>query len=258
MKDMQRKRLYRAESQAFRSDGPAADTSFTSLAEMQAFVNKVLRSQWFKTQVAKGRMTNRKVVCKHWPNAHHGKAGMDYATGKYTIWVGERRRSSCYHMYYTLHELAHIVEPANSEAAHGIAFAATYVSLVHHFMGADASKALKERFRHHKVRFAPKAVRAKRVLSEDQKEALRDRLAKAREVKQANAAIRKAEEEIEGLRPWLQTYRDAHACAVRVENQERVDELAHKMALVEGRIATLHAKIGNVKYALLKDKGMIS
>lgn len=77
-----------------------------------------------------------------------------------------------------LHELAHELAPRSVH--HHWPFAHAYLKLVSRFMGteaAEAAKALKASFREHKVRFAPKR---KRNLTEEQRQELRDRLAKAR------------------------------------------------------------------------------
>jgi putative metallohydrolase (TIGR04338 family) len=213
-------------------------------ADCQAYVNKVVRSQWSRKRYGKQTI---KVVYS--PQAHRGRA-CKY-TG--TIWVGGKNPKSMT-TRYLLHEIAHIIKTDHHEAGHGISFCATYLELVKHFLGKQFHDVLRDSFKYQGVRYRPKAVRAKRVLTEEQRAVLVARLAKAREVKSANAAIKEAEVEIDKLRPWLQTYRDS---LERTSDDRQRDDLANKIHLVDSRIGSLHAKVGNLKYAIYKSKGLV-
>lgn len=81
-----------------------------------------------------------------------------------------------------LHELAHVLTPS-SAIPHGWEFCETYLDLVRHIMGKQHADELKRNFRQQRVRFTK--PRAKRVLTEAQKQVLRDRMAVARAARAA-------------------------------------------------------------------------
>jgi uncharacterized membrane protein len=64
-------------------------------------------------------------------------------------------------------------------AGHGWQFAETYLLLVRHVMGVDAHDRLKAQFKEHRVRF--REPKKRRELSEEQRQALRERLYEARQ-----------------------------------------------------------------------------
>ena len=85
--------------------------------------------------------------------------------------------------WIVIHEVAHIVSKRTYGihiAGHGWQFAKVYLDLVRHFMGKDAHAALKESFKSHRVRTRQKK---KRILTDEQKEQLRQRMAYARSCK---------------------------------------------------------------------------
>jgi hypothetical protein len=93
--------------------------------------------------------------------------------------------------WVVLHEMAHEVrhyrrDRFTPEAAHGWQYAATYLDLVMWFMGSEAHDKLKAAFKKHKVKFSK--PRTGRLLSAEEKQVLRDRLAKARSDKLAQQA----------------------------------------------------------------------
>lgn len=81
-------------------------------------------------------------------------------------------------MWTLLHELAHEILPRGVH--HHWPFAYAYLKLVSRYMGADAAKRLKAAFKETGARFKPKRTRN---LTEEQRQALRERLAQARAAK---------------------------------------------------------------------------
>jgi putative metallohydrolase (TIGR04338 family) len=91
-----------------------------------------------------------------------------------------------------LHELAHNFERRKNRykyAGHDWPFAAIYLDLVRNVMGREAYEALKASFKKHKVRTKPKG---KRNLSPEQREAARQRMLKARAVREAKLERKRA------------------------------------------------------------------
>lgn len=87
---------------------------------------------------------------------------------------------------YVAHEVAHMIHFRLmwvKEAAHGWEYCSIYLQVVTAVFGKEASDELKESFKKHKVKF--RAPRKGRVLSEEEKQVLRERLAKARAAKSA-------------------------------------------------------------------------
>lgn len=82
-----------------------------------------------------------------------------------------------------LHETAHVLAPRVDAAWHGWQFCEVYLDLVRHVMGKQTADELKAAFKRHRVRFTE--PRAKRELTEEQKQVLRDRLAATRQAKAA-------------------------------------------------------------------------
>lgn len=81
--------------------------------------------------------------------------------------------------FVILHEIAHILT-WNEGHSHGWQFADCLLFLVKTILGSNEYKKLKASFKEHKVRWKePK----KRILTEEQKQILRERIAKAREAK---------------------------------------------------------------------------
>lgn len=73
-----------------------------------------------------------------------------------------------------VHEFAHLLCPDPGDPGHGRLFCATYLELVGFAFNEDAKKKLRDSFKKHKVKYRPK-----RVLSEEQREAARERFIKA-------------------------------------------------------------------------------
>jgi putative metallohydrolase (TIGR04338 family) len=85
--------------------------------------------------------------------------------------------------WIVLHELSHTIVRRRhgvvKAAGHGWQFAETYLLLVRHVMGVDAHDRLKAQFKEHRVRF--REPKKRRELSEEQRQALRERLYEARQ-----------------------------------------------------------------------------
>lgn len=180
-RDSQREKLYRAERAVRDEHG---GKQFESVEEMQAYIDNLLRQEWFN---------------RTWPHVIH----------RVTVHSGAgNRRATCSHCWggynrcpeikmprwarceqILLHELAHALTPVGA-AAHGWEFAQAMLRLVKNRIGKEAEKALRLSFRKHRVRMKPKRSRP---MSEEQKAALRERLAGYRE--QRVAAVRQLEEE---------------------------------------------------------------
>lgn len=171
-RDTQKGRLYKAEAVLeWRRDlltGP----------ELRQFTRKVLRSACWR-RLTKGELPM--VMLE--PTARtmgHATGGYDGSLGSLfkpaTIVVPSRCPRAL-----VLHELAH--HAAGLKQGHGWPFCKAYLDLVRRFLGADAHAKLRESMRSHGVRY--KAPRKRAPLSREQRELLRERLAKARQLKAA-------------------------------------------------------------------------
>jgi putative metallohydrolase (TIGR04338 family) len=179
-RDAQRQRLYRAEWE-FRgknNDGPHAGRIFTSIAEVQAYTDRLLAEKWFQRRWCTPKRID--IEAKH-----HGAATAWPSRGL----ISMPKWAWCEQIL--LHEIAHCITDRyyvgfDRVAIHGREFAAINLELVGHKQGKAAAEALKVLYRKHKVKFTK--PRAKRVLTEEQRQVLRDRLAAARAAKVAVAA----------------------------------------------------------------------
>lgn len=169
-RDSQRQRLYDAE-QVIVLTGPRPE--FRTVEQMQTYVDKLLSSAWFQRRWGKHRLTVR-------PGYGFRRAVAE--TGRNRIQMPLWARCEA----VLLHEIAHHCtwwQHRNDVAPHGREYAANYVELVGHLMGRESAELLKVSFRAGKVKFTK--PRAKRELTEEQREELRQRLATARAAKAA-------------------------------------------------------------------------
>lgn len=159
MRDTQRQKLYDAENAAFGESHPTM-----SLAEVQAFVDKVLAS---------------KVVQRHYPRAQYRLTVTDgrarRSAGYYACWDDSEIRMPRWARtkWSTLHEVAHHLAHDPREAAHGWRFAACYLELVRIYMGRPSEQALKDAFKAKRVRYREPR---KRTMSAEQRQASRERM----------------------------------------------------------------------------------
>lgn len=174
-KDMQRQRLYRAERESIQGRGKKF--AYGDIKAVQEYVNRVTASAWFKRQW--GGMHVRVEHNFRAKAARGGRWAITLPGGKWA-WTEE----------VVLHELAHSIQSEvhgfHRVQGHGREFAAIQVALVQHQMGKANADALKAAFRKHKVKFTK--PRPKRVLTDEQKAALVERLAAARAAKMGVAA----------------------------------------------------------------------
>jgi putative metallohydrolase (TIGR04338 family) len=166
-RDSQRQKVYNAESVLVihRKD-------FKTLDEIKKFVDKVFA---------------RKMIAKRYDVSDKITFVLSNGRISYASYYGSRiSLSRMYGMndWIVLHEMAHLLafrKYGTNIAGHGWQFASTYLDLVLRIMGKSAHDDLLKSFKNHKVKF--KEPRAKRVLTEEQREVLVARMAKARAAK---------------------------------------------------------------------------
>jgi putative metallohydrolase (TIGR04338 family) len=165
-RDGKKNKFYTAEDAALEYH---AQKHFPTLAHVEDYVRKtVVRDKWFKRTFGVQNIAVR---------PKEGAGSSASATGKYI-----RISKTHYVERIVLHEIAHCIRPLTGwaksknpdidQASHGREYAHTYLLLVQHFMGAEAAQKLRESYRKHKIKYT-----APREISEDQKAALRARLA---------------------------------------------------------------------------------
>jgi putative metallohydrolase (TIGR04338 family) len=170
-RDSQRAKLYRAENAL---DWPG-ERRWGTVPEIQRYVDRLVASVWFKRRWPQVNeryfMPWSTMLIERFPaiEVADGRGGHNARAHQHRIQIPTRARQE----HVVLHELAHCLT-WNDGAAHGWEFAAVLVALVQHQMGKPKADALKASFRAHKVRYTK--PRPKRVLSEAEKQALRDRL----------------------------------------------------------------------------------
>ena len=214
-KDSQKGRVYAAELTIIEEH---KGRTFGSIEEVYKFLHGVIErdtfarwfpnayaeltslSNWERTRPPKWRLNTRrynewaaydhkKVFGREdglWVSWNHrnnnGRGG-----GAYWMYVDQRIQMSDYHAneMICLHELAHAV--CQYEFGNGVKhhwqFCMVYLKLVGNVMGVEARNILRQSFKDHKVKYTK--PRAKRELSEEQKEVLRARIAVARAAKEA-------------------------------------------------------------------------
>lgn len=179
MRDSQRSKVYGGEGPLIRS----AYGTEASWEELQQFTNKVLQSKW---------------VMKHWGvrtiTLVKGGRGARAQSSRYRFdrsaetWKWSPNPvvlgTTCRNKVVLLHELAHHF--AGLHHGHDWKFASVYLDLVKHFLGADAHSILKSGFDAKKVKYHK--PRKKKPLTEEQRAAAVERMAKARAAKAAKQA----------------------------------------------------------------------
>lgn len=182
-RDSQRSKVYAAEGEAL----GRLKTDYTSVAECQAYLDKVTSSAWFKRHYGTGySITVQSGAGYRRATSYGGKRGRI----QLPRWARKR--------WVIIHEVAHNVTKAKhgeSIAAHGWQFAGIYLTLVTHYLGKEDGDRLKVAFKKHKVRFTPPRTRA--PLSEEQKAIQVERLAAARAARAAKPRL-----------VWEQTVKD--------------------------------------------------
>lgn len=166
-RDSQRAKLYTAE----RSIGRGVE--LPDLTDIAKYLDRSMAQQWYRRHYG-ADLTGYFL--------HDGR-GCSAAAGG-LCW-GRRanltfpRWSRCERV--VLHELAHSITHSRygvEFAAHGWRFAAVFLDLVRHFMGAEAGERLRLAFRENRVRYA--APRKGRPMTPEQRSQAVERLAAAR------------------------------------------------------------------------------
>lgn len=170
-RDSQRSKVYKAE----RAAGVMIVNSkpLPTVADVEAFADRVLRSAVAR-KISGGYRGVRVGDGRRCRAASGGPSKIVIPRWARTQWV-------------VLHELAHTLHLRNHprEAFHGWRFCSIYLQIVRAFIGKAAHDSLKQQFKELGVKYRePK----KRVLTDEQKAALRARLAAVRAAKAARAA----------------------------------------------------------------------
>jgi putative metallohydrolase (TIGR04338 family) len=162
-RDSQKSKVYAAELR--RGD------EFASVAEMQAYVDRLHASAWFK---------------RRWPRLRgfvvHSGAGNRRATCSWGLCPTLKMPKWARVESVLLHEVAHACtfeRYAKTVAAHGPEFVATYLELLRHQMGDEVWREQKAKFVERKVRHRLPS-KTKRTLTPEQKAAAAERLVAAR------------------------------------------------------------------------------
>jgi len=134
-RDTQRAKLYRAE----RSTAAFQRRPFTTMVEVWAYLERIERDRWFRRHFGRWRF-----------RAHDGR-GRRRGAANTTGWLTLPRFAR--HPQYILHEVAHCVAPAGCQ--HDYRYAAVYLKLVRHFLGAEAHAELRAAFKANRVRYSP-------------------------------------------------------------------------------------------------------
>ncbi len=176
-RDSQRSRLYAAE-QAVGGYGSNGGQPLPTMADIEAYLDKLTSSAWFR---------------RRWDRVYPGTyrlrngAGNRKATGGMNDLTYPRWSR---YEWMVLHELAHhIVERhsgSSTQAWHGWMFCSVLLELVEHAFGAEMAKRFKAEMKKRNVKYTK--PRAKQPMSEERKAQLREQLAAARAVREANAA----------------------------------------------------------------------
>lgn len=172
-RDTQRQKVYDAENKV------TVGTKFETLEECEVFLAKVCQSKYLVKKygwMGRNKLTEKSERRIPLPRLIRGRAGTRaWASSLNTITLPEW----CWNERIILHELAHLLN--SSVRMHDWKFCEIYLDLVRHIMGKETHDALKASFKTGRVKFTK--PRAKRELTEEQKQVLRERLTKAREAK---------------------------------------------------------------------------
>lgn len=167
--DTQKKKLYRAEKEAF----AGYQSPERTIAEVDLFYKRILAHKYLRRQYRKASLPLRVVA----GSGNHCKD--NYQEIMLTIWGRNNE-------WVLLHELAHALDDKawkTDTRGHGRRFAHIYVDLVRHVMGREWSDKLKDSFRKHGVRYNQPRTRTVKGDPAVQSQAL----AKAREARTAKA-----------------------------------------------------------------------
>lgn len=168
-RDSQRKKVYSAESTVRH-----LSRTFIDFDETCQYVRKICHSKWLRTNYCQDWEPTDTITVGDGRGRRKASGSFFTKTIKLPKWAR--------HEIVVLHEIAHVLVSSYQVAPHGPEFVGCLLRLVKHFMGDRVFVALNSSFKEHKVRTKTKS---KRILTEQQKEVLRDRIAQARAVKAA-------------------------------------------------------------------------
>lgn len=167
LRDTQRARVYKSDAALV-----AVAKPLPTVKDVERFTRRLL-------QMKRVRDTFPKSARYDVPRVGDGRGRSRASGGEWEIKIPLWARNEA----VVIHELAHTVAlrefgRRGDAAFHGWQFCSVYLKLTLYGMGRDAHDALKAAFKKNRVRFT--APRAKRQLTEDQRQALADRLALGR------------------------------------------------------------------------------
>ena len=164
-RDSQRSKVYAAE-QATSMCRAGAEPDLRSMKDLAEFVNgRIVGSSYWRRSHPKVKAV---IVAD---GRGRSAAGGSYYRRRITMPLWSRSR------LIVCHELAHVVTDPE-EPAHGWAFCAEYLRLVERFIGRAEAEELRASFKAHGVKYL--APRAKRQISPEEYQVLRERLSAAR------------------------------------------------------------------------------
>jgi putative metallohydrolase (TIGR04338 family) len=173
-KDSQRKKVLSSIEQLQTSLSSEQNASLEGYKNVKEYVYKIVKSKWFQRN-----WTVENLELKN------GEPSVVKSGTTLTVSVPEQGSVS---EAWVLKLFAHALSEKEDEPAHGREFCRTYLSLVQHFLGKEASENLSAAYKQFGVK-----TRFKRVMSAEQIKALKERMMK--------------------LRPWEKAHKKAEAVA---------------------------------------------
>jgi hypothetical protein len=134
-RDTQRGRLYKAE----RTTAAAHVRPYATMVELWTYLERIQRDRWFRRHYGV------------WVFRVHDGRGRRRGAADSSGWITLPRFAR--YPLYILHEVAHCVSPRGCKHDHQ--YAANYLKLVRHFLGAAAHAELRAAFKEHRVRYTP-------------------------------------------------------------------------------------------------------
>lgn len=165
MRDSQRSKLYRSENCL-----KSLELKFSSFDETVKYARKVLSSKWFLKNFNLHISPSCTGVKLELGAKHRFRSIALKSRGTIIFSDSQLDQST------VLHEITHLV--TDTKQAHGREFARNYIKMIKHFMSKEAAEKLKATFKQNGVKYAMRRHR-KRSLTPEQKEVLRERMAKA-------------------------------------------------------------------------------
>lgn len=176
MRDTQRSKVYRAEREAFGNNFDKFGSRIEDICDIHTYITKGIAVRaTIKRRYANANI--EKILIRPGIGARMARGG--------EIGLTLPKWARCEPVI--LHELAHTItiRTLRDIAWHGREFCEVYLNLVHFVLGQEASEALKQAFKANNVKYRKPSPRKQRILTEDQRQELRDRMAKARAARTA-------------------------------------------------------------------------